>query len=241
MERINKVIAASGIASRREADRFILEGKVSVNGQVVRELGIKIDPMTDKIVVNGRPLPQAAQTITYLFNKPRHVICSTSKQGKAKIITEFFPAFPPVFPVGRLDKESEGLILVTNNGELAHRLTHPSFNHQKTYLAICRPEKGSPLPEPATIKQRLEKGVKLGDGDAKADSVRVEQRGEEIFLTISVHEGRNHLIRRMCATQGLDVRRLTRLKFANLSLEKLKQGEYRILSKEEEKRLYEPA
>jgi 23S rRNA pseudouridine2605 synthase len=234
MERLQKLIAASGICSRRAAEELILQGKVRVNGAVVRELGTKAGE-ADVILVNNKPLPKP-QTVTYLLNKPRGVVCSMARQADTQIITDLVPPYPPVFPIGRLDKESEGLILLTNDGELANTLTHPKFEHAKEYWVTCRPEVGF-TPDYDLIKTRLLKGVKLGDGDAKADSINIRTEGKKVILSITVHEGRHHLIRRMCATQRLDVDRLKRVKIGTLELASLKTGAWRVLTEKEISRL----
>ena len=142
-ERIQKIIAASGITSRRGAEQLILDGKVKLNGEKVRVLGTKANPEIDEIKVDGKVLPKHISSITYLVNKPKGVVVSKTRQGDSKSITDLLPLKPAVYPVGRLDKDSEGLILMTNNGELAHKLTHPSFEHKKEYLVTVKWEKDS--------------------------------------------------------------------------------------------------
>ena len=235
MERLQKVIAASGICSRRAAEDLILKGAVRVNNTIIRELGTKVGP-EDAILINGKPLPKV-QTVTYALYKPRGVVCSAVKQGDAQIVTDLVPAYPPVFSIGRLDKESEGLILLTNDGALANKLTHPSYEHSKEYWVVCRPELGVTA-DLAKIKANFEKGVKLGDGKAIAENVQVKKDGADIIISLLVKEGRHHLIRRMCATQRLDVRRLKRTKFATLSLDTLKPGAHRTLTSAEIQHLY---
>ena len=231
MERIQKTISASGVASRRGAEELILLGKVFLNGKKVRELGTMVDPTVDRIKVEGKELPRVT-LVAYLVNKPKGVVCSKVRQAKEQIITDLVPAQPPVYPVGRLDKESEGLIVVTNNGNLAHALTHPSFDHSKTYEVTVRFE-GTEHPLD-WICQKLLKGVKLGDGKAIADKVTASLIKEgSIHLTITVHEGRYHLIRRMCAAIGLDVKRLQRTKISGFGIGSLKPGAHRIIEPHE--------
>lgn len=231
-ERLQKIIANSGICSRRAAEELLLKGKVSVNGTYIHELGIKADAHVDKIVVDGRILPKP-QSLTYLLYKPKGVVSSTKKQKNEKIVTELVPKSPTVYPVGRLDKDSEGLLLLTNNGELANTLSHPSHGHTKTYFVKTRWQDKTKTYTSEEIVKKLLKGVKLGDGLAKADKVEIEAKEGGFELIITVREGRNHLIRRMCATVGLDVLLLRRIRLAHLVLGSLKSGQYRLLSNHE--------
>ena len=236
-ERIQKIIAASGITSRRGAEQLILDGKVKLNGEKVRVLGTKANPEIDEIKVDGKVLPKHISSITYLVNKPKGVVVSKTRQGDSKIITDLLPLKPAVYPVGRLDKDSEGLILMTNNGELAHKLTHPSFEHKKEYLVTVKWEKDSKK-DVEWVRRHLEKGMKLGDGNAKADKLDIKVLpNDTLSLFITIHEGRHHLIRRMCATVSLEVIKLKRTKLSFLTLGNLNSGQYRILTHEEVARL----
>lgn len=236
-ERLQKILANSGITSRRKAEGLILEGKVSVNGSTVSELGQKADLDTDRIVVDGVVLKHQS-TVVYLLNKPRGVVSTAVPQGGQKIVLELVPPKPSVHPIGRLDKESEGLLLLTNNGTLTNTLTHPSFKHSKVYRVYVKPQKSTQPRTGEWIHDKLLKGVKLGDGLAKADSVVVRTLPGDVFeITISVHEGRHHLIRRMCATIGFDVTILKRTKIGNLTLGNLKSGQFRPLTASEIKSL----
>ena len=233
-ERLNKVIAASGLASRRGADELIRSGVVVVNGHKITELSTKVDP-TSKITVSGKLLPHVA-SVTYALYKPVGYVTSTARQDAEKIVTDLVPSQPRVMPVGRLDKDSEGLLLLTNDGALANRLSHPSFGHGKEYRVLCNPEKDSKLTI-ELIAHRLQKGVKLGDGKAVADKTDVKLLPDGKFLLyLTVHEGRTHLIRRMCATLGLDVVSLRRTSIAGFTLGNLKPGRFRQLSNEEIKK-----
>lgn len=229
LERLQKIIAASGITSRREAEAFIQEGRVKVNGKVVNKLGSKADLSTDLIMVNNKPLPKITG-ITYLLYKPKGVVSSSKKQKNETIVTELVPPFPTVYPIGRLDRESEGLILLSNNGELAQKLTHPSFLHFKTYEVVGSLSKDI---EADSIQRKLLKGVKLGDGLAKADKISASIKEKKVYLEITIHEGRHHQIRRMCATIGIDVIKLKRVSVSGITLKTLKPGHYRILESEE--------
>lgn len=231
MERLQKVIAAAGVASRREAERLILAGEVKVNNLVVTTLGTQVGE-DDRISVKDKPLPRVSR-IVYLLNKPKGVVCSRVRQKKEKIVTDLLPKHPPVYPVGRLDKDSDGALLLTNDGTLAHQLMHPSFEHQKEYEVLCKWK--DRVGEIDRVVQLLLKGVHLGDGLAKADQVSaVGSETGIIHLHITVHEGRTHLIRRMCASVGLDVTRLTRTKIGTIALGNLPSGQYRTLNKEEQ-------
>lgn len=233
IERLQKIIAASGLTSRRKAEELITKGRVQVNGHPITDLGSKADTTTDTILVDGVALPTVAHS-TYLLYKPRGVVTSTVKQHNEQVITDLVPSSPRVYPVGRLDKESEGLILLTNDGDLAQRLTHPSFGHLKTYRVILKPEKERTPLTPAEIEKKLLSGVKLGDGKAKAAHVTARTRTDgAIELTLTLSEGRHHLIRRMCATLGYDVVRLIRTEVGSLTFGKLKPGNYRLLSPRE--------
>lgn len=228
MERLQKLIAAAGFASRREAEKLIAAGKVQVNGETVTKLGTQADPTTDSITVNGKKLAQPHRLV-YALNKPRGVVTSRARQAKERIVTDLVPASPAVYPVGRLDKDSEGLLLLTNDGTLAQRLTHPSFEHQKVYEVTA--EWRTYKENPDGVLQKLKKGVKLGDGLAKADSARLlRQKENEIRLEITLHEGRTHIVRRMCAAVGLKVTRLIRVKIGTIELENITSGKYRLLT-----------
>ena len=235
MERLQKVLAASGICSRREAEKRITDGRVTVNGKICAVLGSQVDPEHDIILLDDRPLPTPSKVV-YLLNKPRGVVCSRVNQGKETIVTELLPDNPPVYPIGRLDKESEGALLVTNDGTLTQFLTHPSFNHSKTYTVTV--ESKTPI-NAEKVTHSLKKGVKLGDGKAAADAVSLLlDSPTNARLTITVHEGRHHLIRRMCASVDLVVKRLVRIKIHTLPLGNLKTGEYRRLTAQEIKKLH---
>ncbi len=228
-QRLNKHIAHSGIASRRHADELILAGKVQVDGTVVRELGARV-PEGASIVIDGIPLLDVKR-VTYLLYKPRGIVSSRSQQGSAEIITSLVPADPPVYPIGRLDQESEGLILLSNDGELTQALTHPSFAHSKTYTVTTHAQEK--IPTAARVK-RLLKGVSLKDGYARADAVEILlDKTPNLTLSIRVHEGRNHLVRRMCGAVGLSVLRLVRTEISGLTSTSLRPGEWRVLTDQE--------
>jgi 23S rRNA pseudouridine2605 synthase len=225
MERLQKILAQAGVASRRQAEVLIVEGKVQVNGQVVKELGTKVDPVNDSIVVKGKQVT-LEQKRTFLFYKPLYVITSMSDPQGRKVIPDFFHQIPErVYPVGRLDFDTEGLLLVTNDGELANHLLHPRFEVKKQYVATV---KG--IPDENVIR-RLRKGVQLEDGiTAPAEVKLMSTTGENAKLKVTIHEGRNRQIRRMCKEVGFPVMHLVRTRLVNLTLRGLKRGEYRELT-----------
>lgn len=231
VERLNKRIAASGIASRRQADGLIRDGKVCVNGHIVTNLATRVSDK-DEITVDGAFITSST-TVTYAVYKPKGYVSSTVIQGTSPIVTSLVPTYPRVNPVGRLDKDSEGLILLSNDGELGLQLTHPRFSHEKEYRVTAHgPGK------PDDIRRQLLRGVRLGDGTAKADAVTVTQTGNNLELTITVHEGRHHLIRRMCARLGLVVTRLIRTRISTITLGDLGSASYVVLSEEQIRKLY---
>jgi 23S rRNA pseudouridine2605 synthase len=231
--RLHKAVAASGFCSRRAAETLIAAGRVSVNGQPITGTVCLVNPQTDRIAVDGQVISAPpAQFTTYALHKPKGVVSSRVSQGREPAVTDLVPADPPVYPIGRLDKDSEGLILLTNDGDLALRLTHPRFRHAKEYQVACRKTPDSPSGE--KIRQTLLKGVTLGDGKAAAEAVQLEEEtADSLVLRLTVREGRHHLIRRMCARLGLKVRTLCRLRIGHLSLQNLAPGQYRSLSERE--------
>ncbi len=231
-ERIQKIIARSGLASRRQAEDWIRQGRVEVNGRPA-ELGQGADPLRDRIVVNGKPLKGPEKTVTLLLNKPRGYVCSLRDPQKRQRVTELVRDIPErVFPVGRLDYNSEGLLLMTNDGDLAHALTHPAHHVEKTYLVKVR---GHLTPEMVAAMRR---GMTLDDGPtapAKVDKVRAA--GNNYWFEITLHEGRNRQIRRMCEAFGLVVVRLKRIRLAFLTLDGVPTGAFRLLRDGELKKL----
>lgn len=236
MERIQKTIANSGYCSRRKAEELIALGKVKVNGVVSTEVGRSIDPEVDKIEVERHLIKTDNAKVVYVLNKPKGVVCSTKKQADEAIITDLVPSSPVVYPVGRLDKESEGLIFLTNDGEFTNFLLHPKNAKYKKYHVIAKKD---PKAVAEKIEKALLKGVKLGDGIAKADSVEIiSENYSEMTIIIKVHEGRNHLIRRMLAVLDLKVKLLRRIEIAGIKLTKLPPGKYRTLTSSEKGLIY---
>ncbi|WP_078413641.1 pseudouridine synthase [Priestia abyssalis] len=234
MERLQKVIAHAGVASRRKAEELITEGKVKVNGKVVKELGVKVGP-NDRVEVNGIPLERQVP-VYFLFYKPRGVISSVSDERGRKTVTDYFPhAEARIYPVGRLDYDTSGLLLLTNDGEFANLLMHPKHKIEKVYIAKV---KGIPFRE--KIKQ-LEKGIRLEDGmtaPARVKVVSVDKRKQTTIVELTIHEGRNRQVRRMFEAIGHPVMKLRRERYAFLDLKGLNAGESRELTTHEVKQLY---
>jgi 23S rRNA pseudouridine2605 synthase len=231
-ERVQKLIAAAGLASRRQAERWIAAGRVTVNGRVVG-LGDQADPEGDRIEVDGRPLRLEQPKVYLLLNKPAgYVTTARDPQGRKVVNDLLRDVKVRVFPVGRLDLNTEGLLLLTNDGELAARLTHPRHQVGKTYLVRVRGVLNS------AARQRLEEGVELEDGlTAPARVAKVRLSGSHTWLELTINEGRNRQVRRMCEAVGHSVSRLKRVGLAFLLLEGLRVGQYRHLSPGEVKRL----
>lgn len=237
MERLQKVIAQAGVASRRKAEQLIVEGKVSVNGKVVRELGTKVNAQKDKIEVNGIPLEKEIH-VYYLLYKPTGVISSVHDERGRKVVTDFIHADVRVFPVGRLDYDTSGLLLLTNDGEFAHLLTHPKHEIEKTYIAKV---KGRPLKE---ALQKLRRGIQLEDGmtaPAKVKIISSNKKTDTSIVQMTIHEGRNRQVRRMFDAIGHPVEKLKRERFAFLDLHGLNAGDVRELKPFEVKTLKELA
>jgi 23S rRNA pseudouridine2605 synthase len=232
--RLQKVLAAAGVGSRRHCEELIGAGRVEVDGQVVRRFGARVDPETQVIRVDGKRIP-VRQDIVYLaFNKPRGVLTAMSDDRGRKTIVDFLgDRAERLFHVGRLDYDTEGLMLLTNDGELAHRLAHPSYEVSKTYWAEV------PGPVPRDLGRRLQAGVELEDGVATADKFRVlEQAGARAMVEITLHEGRKHIVRRMLAEVGHPVSRLLRTTVGPIKLGSLRPGATRDLTTREIGELY---
>ena len=223
LERLQKIITRAGICSRREAEKLILNGSVTVDGKIITELGSKVDS-NQKIRVDGKILRFDTEKIYILLNKPRGYVSTAHDERGRKTILDLIDTSERVYPVGRLDLNSEGLILLTNDGELTNLLIHPRFEVKKTYRAKIY---GDITDEKLDL---LRAGIELDDGlTAPAEIYRLDKD----LVEITIHEGRNRQVRRMFAAIGCDVKRLKRIKFANLTLEGLKVGKYRFLTAEE--------
>ncbi|HKZ24428.1 MAG TPA: pseudouridine synthase [Acidimicrobiia bacterium] len=225
--RLQKAIADAGLMSRRRAEELIATGRVTIDGLPAR-LGDRVDPTRQKVQVDGSILPIRPDSITYLLNKPPGVVCTAiDPQGRPTVVG-LVPKVPRVFPVGRLDTESEGLILLTNDGDLALRLTHPRFGVTKTYLTWLE---GVPVDRDLA---RLRRGVQLEDGPARPVSVRRKSvSADRTLVEIVVAEGRKREVRRMFEAIGFPVARLVRTAIGPLRDQKLKPGEWRLLTPSE--------
>ncbi|OYD09757.1 pseudouridine synthase [Paludifilum halophilum] len=232
MERLQKVMAQAGVASRRKSEELIRAGKVRVNGRTVTELGVRVDPEVDAVEVEDRPI-HLEEKRYILFYKPEGVITSLSDPQGRPVITDYLQGVPErVYPVGRLDYDTEGLLLLTNDGKTANRLAHPSHEVDKYYRATVRGK-----PDAETLR-RLERGVKLKDGwTAPARVRKIRSRGNNTVLELVIHEGKNRQIRRMCEKVGHPVRKLVRTRIAFLTLEGLGRGTFRELRPPEVRRL----
>ncbi|MDQ1403067.1 MAG: rRNA synthase [Actinomycetota bacterium] len=218
--RLQKVLAQTGFGSRRVCDNLIAEGRVRVNGEIA-ELGRRVDADHDVIEVDRVPVSVRPGLVYYLLNKPPGVVTTADDPQGRPTVVQLVPEEPRVFPVGRLDFETEGLLLLTNDGDLTHRLTHPSFGVEKEYLAEVD---GEPSPGAVT---RLRKGVDLDDGPTAPAKVSVVAPNA---LRIAIHEGRNRQVRRMCEAVGHPVIRLVRIRIGPIAERSLKPGEWRELT-----------
>ena len=219
-DRLQKVLAQRGLGSRRHCEELIADGRVTVNGEVAI-LGRRVDVLVDLIEVDGTPLAVRPGLVYYLFNKPRGVVTTLADPQRRQIVTDFVPTEPRVFPIGRLDADTEGLLLLTNDGDLAHRLTHPSYGVEKEYLAEV-----AGRPSAAAVRQ-LREGVELEDGMTAPAKVALSPPN---LLRITIHEGRNRQVRRMCEAIGHPVRRLVRVRIGSIIDRRLKPGAWRELT-----------
>lgn len=225
--RLQKVLARLGFGSRRSCDDLIAAGRVLVNGEVA-ELGRRINPETDRVEVDGALTGVKPDLVYYLLNKPTGVVTTADDPQGRPTVVEVVPPEPRVFPVGRLDMDTEGLLLLTNDGELTHRLTHPSFGVTKEYLAHVKgkPSRGS--------LRALREGVELDDGPTAPAQASLL---DDSLIKLVIHEGRNRQVRRMCDAVGHPVRRLVRTRIGPLSDRGLKPGEWRVLTTDEVREL----
>lgn len=233
MERLQKVIAHAGFASRRKAEELIKEGHVRVNGKTVKELGVKVSS-SDRVEVNGIPV-EREEPVYFLLYKPRGVISSVTDDKGRKVVTDFFQQIEQrIYPVGRLDFDTSGLLLLTNDGEFANMLMHPKNEIEKVYVAKV---KGIPSRE----KMRsLEKGIRLEDGKtapAQTKVLSIDKKKQTAIIELTIHEGRNRQVRRMLEAIGHPVLKLKRERYGFLTLQGLKAGEARELTAHEVKQL----
>jgi len=231
-QRIQKIISSAGLASRRQAEKWIEEGRIRVNGRAAA-LGDSADPDCDRIELNGKPIQAESEKYCILLHKPAGYVTTARDPQSRPVVIDLVKNIPVrLYPVGRLDLNTSGLLLLTNDGELAHHLAHPRHGVEKTYLARVR---GAVSPQ--TV-QRLETGIMLDDGLTAPARVEVtRQQGTHSWVKITIREGRNRQVRRMFDAVGHTVSRLQRIQFGFLTLENLSPGQYRRLSKAEVARL----
>jgi 23S rRNA pseudouridine2605 synthase len=227
--RLQKVLAQAGVASRRSAEHLIEQRRVEVDGQVVTEFGLRVDPSVSVIRVDGERIPPVSPNAYLVLNKPRGVVTTMSDpQGRPSIADYVQDRAERLYHVGRLDTDTEGLLLLTNHGEFAHRLAHPSYEVSKTYVAEVEG-----VLKPGTIRQLLD-GVELDDGPARADTVKIVSKAPgRTLVEMSLHQGRNRIVRRMFDTVGHPVRRLTRTAIGPVRRGNLRTGELRELDAKE--------
>ncbi|MBU0551024.1 rRNA pseudouridine synthase [Myxococcota bacterium] len=238
-QRLQKFIAQAGIASRRKAEALIKAGRVRVNGKITTEMGVQVDPRADKVEVDGRRVHAPKVWSYILLNKPAGVVTTASDELDRKTVLDLVKVPDRVFPVGRLDLDAEGVLLLTNDGALTQLLTHPRNQISKVYHVRVRG-----IPEPASL-QRLLDGVILEDGLAQAQAARLirgprdrdEEAQKNAWVEIMVAEGRNHLVKRMLDAVGHRVVRLRRVEFAGLTVDGIAPGKWRNLRKEELRKL----
>lgn len=230
-ERLQKILSARGVASRRKAEEMIKEGKVEVNGQTA-SLGDTADPEVDEITLEGRPLPEQENYVYILLNKPRGFVTTLSdEQGRKNAAQLVADCGVRVYPVGRLDMESQGLLIFTNDGDFANRLMHPRQEVEKTYRVIC-------VDYAPGAEERLSQPITLdGYTIRKPDVKLLKVTGDKAEFLVTIHEGRNRQVRRMCQAAGMSVRRLTRIREGSLSLGDLPSGKWRYLTPDEVQKL----
>ena len=228
--RLQKFLARAGVASRRASEKLIETGRISVNGQVVTELGTKVDPEADEVRLDGAPVRKAAEAVTLMLNKPAGSLTSMKDPQGRPCVAQLVPLdeFPALYPLGRLDYDTTGLLLFSTDGELGNAVLHPSHHVDKTYRALV---KGKPS---EAALDRLRSGVVLDDGPTQPAEVRLAGRkGKNAYVEIIIHEGRKRQVKRMCEAIGHPVLQLHRASFGPLELGDLPEGKYRVLSEQE--------
>jgi 23S rRNA pseudouridine2605 synthase len=238
MERLQKVLAEAGVASRRKCEELITAGRVEVNDEVITTLGVKVDAAQDVIKVDGRTIRQEKK-VYVMLNKPKGVITSASDPGGRKIVTDFLGEIKErIYPVGRLDYDTEGLLLLTNDGEFANLLTHPRHHVPRTYHATV---KGVPH---GSLLDKLRDGIELEDGmtaPAEVDYYDIDLSKKETIVSITIYEGRNRQVRRMFDEIQFPLIKLKRVQFGPIALTGLPRGKFRYLGPKEIKELTEEA
>jgi len=233
-KRIQTILAHAGVASRREAARLVEEGRVTVDGKVVYEKGYRVDPSKNKITVNGRPIEGEEKKYYFLFNKPKDVISTAKDTHSRKSVVDFFKRVDArLYPVGRLDRNTTGILIITNDGELTLKLSHPRFAIDKEYEVTVSSRVSS------SDIRKMEKGIALEDEKTAPCKVKFleENSSKEAIYRIILHEGKKRQVRRMFKFFGVKIRGLKRTKYAGLTLSGLARGKYRVLTEKEINRL----
>lgn len=229
--RLNKFIANAGICSRRKADELIQSGKVNVGGRIVTDLGVKINPARDKVFVNHRQVVVMDKPVYIVFNKPKDCITTSSDERGRTTVMDYVRLKERIFPIGRLDRNTTGVLLLTNDGEFANRLMHPKFEIKKTYKVTLDP---SLKPHDA---DKLVQGVRLSDGMTQPAEIYYLPEGKKKVIGIVIHEGRNRQVHRMFEALGYEVEKLDRVAYADITYEGLPHGRWRHLTKQEMQKL----
>ena len=226
-ERLQKVLARAGFGSRRSSEDLIRAGRITVNGRRA-ELGTRVDPDSDEVAIDGVPVSLQVELVYYALHKPAGIVTTAKDTHGRRTVLDLVPKEPRVVPVGRLDRDTSGLVFLTNDGDFADRVAHPRYEVPKVYVA----EVGGKVSQ--GLVQRLQRGVALEDGPARAEQVRIRaaSRGRTI-LELTVREGRNRLVRRLLASQGLGVSSLVRTAIGDVRLGRLEAGDYRELRRDE--------
>jgi len=225
-------LADSGVCSRRAADVLISAGKVRVNG-ITAQVGTKIDPGKDVVFVGGKKVGGGGEKVYYILNKPVGYVTTSSDPFGRKKVTDLVPKSPRVYPVGRLDYDTSGLLVLTNDGDFTHKLTHPKFEKEKEYEVVIKFENYKVIKSVDDLVYKFKIGIKLKEGIAKVDKIGIlEERGNVVKLSIVIHQGWNRQIRRMCEAVGLEVVGLKRVRIGDIRLGDLKVGEYKEIKRE---------
>ncbi|MDO5712120.1 MAG: pseudouridine synthase [Micrococcales bacterium] len=235
--RLQKLLAAAGVGSRRVCEKLIVDGRVAVDGHVVRELGVRIDPITQSVHVDGSRVQLDTSQVYFAFNKPLGVVSTMSDELGRPCVGDYLAKRPErLFHVGRLDADTQGLILLTNDGELSHRLQHPSYEIPKTYIATV------PGPVARDVGRRLRQGVELEDGHVAVDSFKlIDSLPGRAIVEVILHEGRKHVVRRLLEAVGHPVETLSRVQVGPVHLRDLTSGRMRPLNGKEIAELYKAA
>lgn len=233
-ERLQKYMASCGIAARRKCEELILLGKVKVNGNIIEELGFKVNPLKDIVEYDGRVITKEERKVYIMLNKPEDVITSVKDEKDRKTVIDIVKVNERIFPIGRLDYDSSGLILLTNDGELYNKIIHPRVELDKKYVAVVKGEVS------LDDKEKFESGIDIGGyitAPAKLKMLEYSHRKDLSTIEVCIHEGKNRQIRKMCSAINHEVMSLKRVSIGNIRLGQLKKGEYRYLNDEEMKYL----